>query len=142
MEHETDHGHVMRRRSGILRGLLLCCLLAWLAFPPAVSFAQTVSFGAATPFPVGSSPASVAVGDFNGDGRLDLAVANFNSNSVSILLGLGAGSFGGATAFSVGSSPLSVAVGDFNGDGRLDLAVTNFVGNTVSLLLGTGAGSF
>ena len=55
----------MMCRSGILRGLLLCCLLALLALPPAVSFAQTVSFGAATNFPVGSDPFSVAVGDFN-----------------------------------------------------------------------------
>ena len=69
MEHETDQGHVMMCRSGILRGLFLCCLLALLALPPAVSFAQTVSFEAATPFPVGSVPVSVpvsvAVGDFN-----------------------------------------------------------------------------
>src|SRR5438552_676747 len=136
MEHETDHGHVMRRRSGILRGLLLCCLLAWLAFPPAVSFAQTVSFGAATAFPVGITPASVAVGYFKVDGGLHLAVVNPNSNSVSVLMGLGAVSFGAATPFPVGSGPRSVAVGDFNGDGRLDLAVANFNSNSVSILLG------
>src|SRR5437867_1663522 len=142
MKHETDQGHLLMRRSGILRGLLLCCLLAWLAFLPTVSFAQTVSFGAATPFSVGSFPESVAVGDFNGDGRLDLAVANTGSNTVSILLRTGAGAFGAATDFSVGSLPFSVAVGDFNGDGRLDLAVANLSSNTVYILLGTGRGSF
>ena len=84
----------------------------------------------------------MAVGDFNGDGKLDLAVANVGSNNVSILLGTGTGSFGAATNFGVGSDPFSVAVGDFNGDGKLDLAVANFNSDNVSILLGTGTGSF
>jgi hypothetical protein len=82
------------------------------------------------------------VGDFNGDGKLDLAVVNFASNTISILLGTGTGSFGAKTDFGTGSSPRSVAVGDFNGDGKLDLAVANTGDNTVSILLGTGMGSF
>ena len=102
----------------------------------------TGSFGAKTDFGTGSSPFSVAVGDFNGDGKLDLAVANFSSNTVSILLGTGTGSFGAKTDFGTGSAPRSVAVGDFNGDGKLDLAVANGDSNTVSILLGTGTGSF
>ena len=65
------------------------------------------------------------MGDFNGDGKLDLAVANYNSATVSILLGTGTGSFGAKTDFGTGSIPSSVAVGDFNGDGKLDLAVAN-----------------
>jgi hypothetical protein len=84
----------------------------------------------------------VAVADFNGDGKLDLAVANFDSFDVSILLGTGTGSFRAATNFDVGNSPVSVAVGDFNGDGKLDLAVANEDSNNVSILLGTGTGSF
>jgi FG-GAP-like repeat len=72
-------------------------------------------FGTATNFGVGISPRSVAVGDFNGDTTLDLAVTNVNSNNVSILLGTGTGSlFGTATNFGVGTQPASVAVGDFN----------------------------
>ena len=90
----------------------------------------------ATNFAVGSSPCSVAVGDFNGDTFLDLAVANCVSSNVSILLGNGTGSFGTATNFAVGTDPVSVAVGDFNGDTFLDLAVANFVSNNVSILLG------
>src|SRR5207249_2462038 len=83
-------------------------------------------------------------GDFNGDGKQDLAVGNQTSNNVSILLGDGAGSFSAATNFSTGAGtqPASVAVGDFNGDGKQDLAVANFFPNTVSILLGNGAGSF
>jgi len=102
----------------------------------------TGAFGAATNFPAGTRPQSVTGGDFNRDGRPDLAVANFGSNNISILLGTGTGTFGAATNFPVGNNPRSVAVGDFNADGRLDLAVANFNGNNVSILLGTGTGTF
>ena len=86
----------------------------------------TGSFGAKTDFGTGSGEfSSVAVGDFNGDGNLDLALANFYGNTVSILLGTGTGSFGPKTDFGTGSNPASVAVGDFNGDGNLDLATAN-----------------
>jgi hypothetical protein len=85
----------------------------------------------------------VAVGDFNGDGLLDLAVADYGSNSVSVLLGNGDGSFQVPLNFAAGSKPASVAVGDFNGDGQLDLAVANYVfGGSVSVLLGNGDGTF
>jgi hypothetical protein len=91
---------------------------------------------------VGELPESAAVGDFNGDGKLDLAVANVLSNTVSILLGDGKGNFTLASSPVVGGEPQSVAVGDFNGDGKLDLAVANWSGNTVSILLGDGTGNF
>jgi CSLREA domain-containing protein len=97
---------------------------------------------AATNFGAGSSPFSVAVGDFNGDGKQDLATANQNSDNASVALGNGAGGFGAATNFPVGTNPRSVTVGDFNGDGRQDLAVANSNSNNVSILLGNGAGSF
>ena len=99
-------------------------------------------FGATTSFAVGSSPFSVSVADFDGDGVQDLAVANGSSNNVSILLGDGSGSFAVATNFATGDSPQSVSVGDFNGDGNQDLAVANGSSNNVSILLGTGSGSF
>ena len=85
----------------------------------------TGNFSAPTNFAVGGHPLSVAVGDFNGDGKQDLAVANYDSSTVSILLGDGAGSFSAPTNFGVGDVPVSVAVGDFNGDGKQDLAVVN-----------------
>ena len=86
----------------------------------------------------GSSPASVVAGNFNGDGKLDLAVANAGSNNVSMLLGNGDGTFKPALNSGV-LGPGSLAVGDFNGDGKLDLAVTNA---GVSILLGNGDGAF
>jgi hypothetical protein len=99
-------------------------------------------FGAATSFALGAGPVSVAVGDFNGDGKPDLAVVNSNSNTVSVLLGTGSGGFGPRTDFAVGGFPLAVAVGDFNGDGKPDLAVANAGSNSVSVLLGNGSGGF
>ncbi|HEU0010073.1 MAG TPA: FG-GAP-like repeat-containing protein, partial [Verrucomicrobiae bacterium] len=91
----------------------------------------------------GGGAFGVAVGDFNGDGRRDLAVANQNVDNVSLLLGNGDGSFGAPTNFAVGNAPRSLAVGDLNGDGKLDLAVLNAGGNnTLSVLLGVGNGSF
>ena len=116
---------------------LALAMLAW-----AVPAHAQVAFLPATNFAVGSNPPSVAVGDFNGDGKPDLAVANQTSNTVSIRLGTGTGSFGAATNFTAGTNPRSVAVGDFNGDGKIDLAVANQAGNNVSILLGTGSGSF
>jgi hypothetical protein len=109
------------------------------------------TFGPGAGFTVGMQPESEAVADFNGDGHLDLAVANFGgptlgpSGTVSVLLGTGTGSFGAQTTFEVETGPQSVAVGDFNGDGHPDLAVANWnagSGDTVSVLLGTGTGSF
>ena len=100
------------------------------------------SFAPATNFSVGTTPYSVALSDFNSDGRLDLAVVNRDSNSVSVLLGNGAGGFATATSFAVGALPESVAVGDLNGDGKLDLAVANHDSNNVSVLFGNGSGGF
>ncbi len=104
------------------------------------------TFQPAQTFAAGIGPNSVAVGDFNGDGIPDLAVADggvFGQSSVvSVLLGNGDGTFQPARSFAVGSGPVWVVVGDFNGDGIPDLAVANYASNTVSVLLGNGDGSF
>jgi hypothetical protein len=80
------------------------------------------------------------VGDFNGDGHIDLAVSNSLSNTVSILLGNGDGTFAPQQTYPAGLSPVSVVVGDFNGDGKLDVVTENNGG--VSVLLGNGDGTF
>jgi hypothetical protein len=104
--------------------------------------ATTPSFATQETFATGSVPQSVAVADFNGDGRPDLVVANRNPNTVSVLLntttpGATTPSFATQETFATGSGPLSVAVADVNGDGRPDLVVANRGSDTVSVLLNT-----
>ncbi len=83
-----------------------------------------------------SGSSSVSIGDFNGDGKTDLAVANRDSNTVSVLLRNAANTgFDPKVDVATGSLPISVSVGDFNGDGKTDLAVANGYSNTVSVLL-------
>jgi len=97
---------------------------------------------ASTNYPVASESYSVAVGDFNGDGKLDLAVVDYDTGVVSVLLGNGDGTFQPQVEYATGTSPRGVAVGDFNGDGKLDLVVANSGDNDVSVLLGNGDGTF
>ena len=68
-------------------------------------------------YATGSQPVAVAFGDFNGDGKLDLAVANQADSTVSVLLGNGDGTFAAGTLYSPGGSPSALAVVDLNGDG-------------------------
>jgi hypothetical protein len=84
------------------------------------------TFQAAGAYNAGRFPQSVAVADFDGDGKPDLIVANYGSLSVSVLLGKGDGTFQDAISFNVGGPPQSVVVGDFNGDGKPDLATAEW----------------
>jgi len=94
-------------------------------------------------FPTGTVPESIAVGDFNGDGRLDFAVGNTGGNSISILLGQADGSFAARVDYPTGSlRPYIVITADFNNDGKLDLAFADTYSNAVSILLGNGDGTF
>jgi VCBS repeat-containing protein len=130
--------------------LIASTLLAALVLVPtalagaALAQAQAqVSFGPAANVTVGDGPASVAVGDFNGDGNPDLAVANQLSSTVSVLLGSAGGGFTRQTPdLAVGDFPVSIAVGDFNGDNDSDLAVASGFSGTVSVLLGGNGASF
>jgi hypothetical protein len=91
----------------------------------------------------GNQPDAMAVGDFNGDGKPDLAIANYADNTVTILLGNGDGTFtAAASSPATGLNPISLTVGDFNGDGIADLAVVNNGDDTLRVLLGNGDGTF
>ena len=81
-------------------------------------------------------------GGLNGDGRTDLAVANYGSGDVSVLLGRGDGTFRDQVRYAAGTGPSALVAGDFNGDGRTDLAVANQSSGDVSVLLGNGDGTF
>ena len=112
--------------------------LSVVATPPQAScpqFSSPASYSAST-------PTAVATGDFNRDGRTDVAVTYVDSNAVAVRLGNGTGSLQSAFAYTVGTAPVAVATGDVNGDGRLDLAVANSGSDDVSILLASGEGSF
>jgi len=103
------------------------------------------SFAPARTFPlaVGSQPEAVALGDVNGDGRPDMAVANAGTDAVDVLLNLGGGAFGPATSYGMGAGtgPLGMAVSDVNGDGQPDLLTAN-TGGSVGVRLNAGGGQF
>ena len=131
--------------------LAITMLLLSLALPMSLS-AQSL-FAGRRDYPVGNNPDAIDVGDFNGDGRLDIATANWTANTVSVLLANNSGGFLPASTYPAGTGPLALAVADFNRDGRLDLVAANYgfdsalpyapnIGKTVSVLLGNGDGTF
>ncbi|MGW8728429.1 FG-GAP-like repeat-containing protein [Streptomyces sp. NPDC055808] len=89
-------------------------------------------------------PTDVAVGDFDEDGKPDLATSNANTNNVSAVLGSGGGTFGVATRFALGggTNPQGIAAADLDGDGHLDLITSNASSGTLSVLRGDGHGGF
>lgn len=119
----------------------LYCGLLFLLSPSSSLTAQAI-FNGPRDYLVGSYPDSLVVGDFNGDGRPDLATANQFSNNVSVLLQNSDGTFAATADYAVGKGPVSLATGDVNGDGKLDLIVLNSQDNTISVLIGNGNGTF
>jgi hypothetical protein len=112
--------------------LLVGAASAWAAFVPEGS-----------PYTVGDDPYSLNAGDFNGDGRPDVATINGTSSNVSVFLRQPGGFAQEAgSPFAVGSGPSGAAVGDYNGDGLADLAVASFVAGNVSVLLRQPGGGF
>jgi hypothetical protein len=91
---------------------------------------------------VGTNPRALILGDFNGDGISDLAVANYSSGTISVLIGAGNGAFQPAVTYSVGSNPQALALGDFNSDGVIDIAVGNGGSNSITIWFGKGDGTF
>jgi hypothetical protein len=101
----------------------------------------TFTFDAAGHVGVGFHPASVAAGDLNLDGKLDLAVANNGSNTISVLLGNGDGSFASVTPVFANNAPRAIAIADVNADGKPDVVTAN-LSQSVTVLAGLGTGRF
>ena len=84
----------------------------------------------------------LAAGDFNGDGKIDLAVTNISTMAMHIFQGNGSGGFSMAGTYSTGNNPRYLTVGDFNKDGKSDIVVFNDNGRSISVFLNNGSGSF
>jgi hypothetical protein len=117
--------------------LFLALFLCGVASPAALA---QITFAPHTAFSTGTNPREVVLADINGDGRLDVIVANQGAGSIGVLLGNGAGGLLAATSFPGPAQPVNLALGDFNGDGRLDVAVADATGGLVSV--GNGDGTF
>src|SRR6476646_5043321 len=98
-----------------------------------------LAFLPAASYPAGASPQAIVTADFNGGGA-DIAVANYLSSTVSVMLGDGLGGLGAKTDFATGAYPQSLVVGDVSRDGQVDLVTANAA--DVSILRRDGAGSF
>ncbi len=108
------------------------------------SSAGQISFASKNDYATGNSPYDIKIADFNADGKPDVAVANYLSNSISIFKNTSSGttiSFTAAIQITTGLAPESIAIGDFNGDGKPDIATSNELANTVSILKNTSASS-
>jgi len=117
-------------------GVRLGTAAIWIGALAAAS--PPVKFNSPQEYPVGLAPTAVAVADFNGDGKADLAVTSMDEGEGAILLGNGDGSFRQVAGSYVAGN--AIAAGDFNGDGKPDLAVV--AGNMLVIQLGNGDGTF
>jgi hypothetical protein len=111
-------------------------------FQPAIHTVTTSVFNPISGVAEGSTPIDLVAGDFNGDGRNDLATGNVGSADITILLGKGDGSFETPYNSVVGNFAAGTATGDFTGNGHLGVAVINQNSNTVTILPGNGDGTF
>lgn len=118
-------------------------LLSGTGYQTAPNGISTLAFDDAENYTTGVNPSAVALADFNGDGKLDLAVANPSANNVSVLL-RNASNSGFATKIDVmtGTTPVAISTGDFNDDGKTDFAVANLNGGVSVLLRNAGNSGF
>jgi len=90
----------------------------------------------------GSGPIAVVAGDFNGDGRLDVATGNYYSNDIAVLLGKGDGTFEEPPGSPAGNGAVALTTGDFTGNGNLGVAIVDQSSDSVTILPGNGDGTF
>ena len=103
---------------------------------------RNATFGSPAFYYAGDLPDAVTAGDFDGDGAVDVAIANSYYSQVIFLLGDGNGSFYSYSELTAGDTPTSIASADFNGDGLLDVAVTSMVTNTLTIATNLGNYNF
>ena len=120
------------------------CVVGSLALISVIEQVAQAQFETRAQIPVAQEPTWIVAGDFNRDGKQDVAVVGDQPNTIaiSVLIGRGDGTFLPPVDYLVGSSPDSIAVGDVNGDGIADIVVANRRGLSVSVLFGKGDGTF
>ena len=110
--------------------------------PNTTSGSNPLSFLPQVTYTVGSRPAEARIADLNGDGKLDLVVENYGSDTVSVLPGNGDGTFAPKVDYATGAGPWSMAIGDVNGDGKIDVVTGNYAASSASVLINRGDGTF
>ncbi len=127
-------------------GFGLACMILMSTLQPARAAAPPLFINSpASPIAVGNRPTGVVTGDFNGDGKADVALVSTQLNQITVLLGDGNGAFSpaqGSPFSSQGTIPETLIAKDFNKDGKIDLAVLNVGSNSVRIFLGDGTGKF
>ncbi|MFI5252106.1 MAG: FG-GAP-like repeat-containing protein [Bacteroidota bacterium] len=109
----------------------------------AIGSITSASFDLPITFATGTSPVGLALGDIDGDGKVDIVTANGGGNSISIFRNIAtpgpitSGSLAGKVDFPTGSSPYDVVIGDLDGDGKQDIVVSNNSSNTISIFRNT-----
>lgn len=109
---------------------------------PFASADSIASFTATSTVSAGNTPRGIVTGDFNEDGKIDIAVANFGSSTITVALGNGDGTFTGGATLSVGSNTSFLTAGYYNQDAHLDIASASAGGNVIQYALGNGDGTF
>ncbi len=109
---------------------------------PTDSFASAITFGTRVEYQAGSDPFAVDAADYNRDGKIDLAIADYGSHFVSIMINIGDGTFATSVSYDAGSDPTSIRSADFNGDGYFDLVVANEWVDSITVLINSGDGTF
>lgn len=99
-------------------------------------------FSAAVIYTAGVAPISVTSADFNSDGNMDVAIANFNGLNLSVLFGSSTGTFAAAGDYATDSNPFSITSADFNNDGHIDIATANYYSANISVFIGSASGTF
>src|SRR5258707_373225 len=124
----------IRRGNSRFIGILISGMAFFSPMIAAQAKEMPLAFNSKT-YTVGKVPVGIAVGDFNGDGKIDIVTANEDDHSISVLRSNGDGTFQAPQTFSVGANPVGIAMGDLTGSGNLDIVTANYNDNTVSVLL-------
>jgi len=132
-----EMGHETHLRA---RAIIMC--MASLALLTVAGDGAAVLFNTPAYYGVETNPRDVAVGDLNGDGWVDLAVANETPGTVSVLLNDCDGTFGPASSYTVGVGPLAIEIARMDADIYPDIVTSNSSSNDVSVLLNGGDGTF